>query len=168
MNKAKWLRLKQEGSQYYKGLTEPVDLYAAGGLFRDFALANIIKYAYRNRKGAGRPVNIDDLKKIIHYTRLLEALSEPDDPGITKGSCQDSHGKDMAAAGMIQKEGGKICGTTDAMMRAEGYVPAADLGCDTDPVLTKALEELDAAIDRATDRAFQREVAAGRWPKFLI
>lgn len=71
-----WSELKQDGSKHYKtNGVEPIDLYKSGDMFHDFALASIIKYAFRSRKGE----NLDNatfeknLKKIIHYTELLLA-----------------------------------------------------------------------------------------------
>jgi len=65
-----WEELKQDGSEHYKtGGIEPIDLYLAGGMFRDFALCSIIKYAFRSRK----TVNPKDLDKIIDYAQKLKA-----------------------------------------------------------------------------------------------
>ena len=69
-----WDALKGNGSDHYKtGGVEPVDLYAAGGKFRDFALASIIKYAFRNRTEAGSQTTMRDLDKIIDYAQKLKA-----------------------------------------------------------------------------------------------
>ena len=72
-----WEELKSIGSVHYKtGGTEPVDLYAAGNMFHDFALCSIIKYAFRSR----REMNIDkellnkNLDKVIDYAQKLKAL----------------------------------------------------------------------------------------------
>lgn len=71
-----WNELKQQGSAHYKtGDVEPIDLYKSGDMLHDFALASIIKYAFRSR----RRENIDNellkknLDKIIHYASLLIA-----------------------------------------------------------------------------------------------
>ena len=69
-----WDELKKEGSEHYKtGGVEPVDLYIAGGMFRDFALCSIIKYAFRNRAATERTINPNDLDKIIDYAQKLKA-----------------------------------------------------------------------------------------------
>lgn len=70
---SEWEELKEQGSEHYKtGGVEPVDLYRAGGLFEHFALASIIKYAFRQRFG----VNEKDLNKIIDYAQKLKATLE--------------------------------------------------------------------------------------------
>jgi hypothetical protein len=72
-----WDELKKEGSSHYRGqenATQPIDLYKDGGMFRDFALANIIKYSYRLRREQSEKLNLKDLHKIRHYTALLIAL----------------------------------------------------------------------------------------------
>ncbi len=72
-----WKEIKKRGSQHYKkgtNLIEPIDLYKNGGMLRDFALASIIKYAYRNRTETGKPVNVDDMEKIKHYVDMLLAV----------------------------------------------------------------------------------------------
>jgi hypothetical protein len=67
-----WNSLKEKGNPFYKsGEVEPIDLYKSGGLLRDFALASIMKYAYRNRRDARRSLNVKDLHKIIHYAEML-------------------------------------------------------------------------------------------------
>jgi hypothetical protein len=71
-----WDELKKQGSVHYKGGgIEPIDLYRDAGMFRDFAICSIIKYAYRNcDKGVtGDPVRVRDMEKIIHYAELLIA-----------------------------------------------------------------------------------------------
>lgn len=69
-----WERLKAHGSEHYKtGGIEPVDLYLAGGMFQDFALCSIIKYAFRQRMG----LNSRDLDKIIDYAEKLRATLAP-------------------------------------------------------------------------------------------
>jgi hypothetical protein len=68
-----WSELKSQGSEHYKtGGVEPVDLYLAGGMFEDFALCSIIKYAFRQRGN----VNVRDLDKIIDYAQKLKATIE--------------------------------------------------------------------------------------------
>ena len=71
-----WEELKQQGSEHYKtGGVEPVDLYRAGGMFRDFAICSIIKYAFRSREGVD--VGIEsfcaNMDKIIDYAEKLKA-----------------------------------------------------------------------------------------------
>lgn len=69
IQEATWDDLKKQGSAHYKGGdVEPLDLYRAGGLLRHFAIANIIKYAYRQRGG----VSAADCDKIIHYAQILK------------------------------------------------------------------------------------------------
>ncbi len=71
-NKSTWEMAKEQGSPHYKtGGVEPIDLYRSGGMFRDFALCSIIKYAFRNRSSVRPEPDIRDLNKIIHYARLL-------------------------------------------------------------------------------------------------
>jgi hypothetical protein len=69
-----WDELKKAGSNHYKtgGGVEPIDLYLAGGMFRDFALCSIIKYAFRNRNPEEQ-LNEKDLLKIIDYAQKLIA-----------------------------------------------------------------------------------------------
>ena len=68
-----WEGLKNSGSKHYKGGgIEPIDLYKSGGILRDFAIGNIIKYAYRNRKDFSAKINKEDMEKIIHYARMLQ------------------------------------------------------------------------------------------------
>jgi len=63
---------KWEGSEHYKtGGVEPFDLYRAGDIMRDFCVASIIKYAFRNRRSLETPVNEKDIKKIKHYADEL-------------------------------------------------------------------------------------------------
>lgn len=66
-----WEQLKQGGSDHYKtGSVEPIDLYRSLGILDDFCIANIIKYAARQKK---KGVNGSDCGKILHYTRILMA-----------------------------------------------------------------------------------------------
>ncbi len=69
-----WDDLKKRGSDHYKtgGGVEPIDLYRAGGMFRDFAICSIIKYAFRNRNPE-EPVSMRDMDKIIDYAQKLKA-----------------------------------------------------------------------------------------------
>ena len=68
-----WDELKKSGSNHYKtGGVEPIDLYRAGGMFRDFALCSIIKYAFRNRNPE-EPISEKDMLKIIDYAQKLIA-----------------------------------------------------------------------------------------------
>lgn len=72
---SKWEDLKNKGSDHYKtGKIEPIDLYRSSGMLRHFALGNIIKYAFRN--ALSEKINLNDLKKIIHYSELLIAEDE--------------------------------------------------------------------------------------------
>jgi len=72
-----WEEIKERGSGHYKSPTvQPIDLFRAGGMLRDFAIANIIKYAYRNRRESDKPINVKDLEKIKHYADMLIFISE--------------------------------------------------------------------------------------------
>lgn len=74
--KITWDELKREGPDHYKtGTTEPIDLYRSGHMFREFALASIIKYAFRSRgeEDPDRATFIRNMDKIIHYANLLKA-----------------------------------------------------------------------------------------------
>jgi hypothetical protein len=78
-----WEELKNKGEQHYKtGDIEPIDLYLAGDMLRDFAIGNIIKYAYRNRESFAPVVSIKDMKKIIHYAEMIIASYVPGIPEI--------------------------------------------------------------------------------------
>ncbi len=71
-----WDSLKSGGSAHYKsrGSVEPIDLYKAGGMFRDFALCSIIKYAFRSRSTITEKEDFNkNMDKIIHYCKLLKA-----------------------------------------------------------------------------------------------
>ena len=72
----KWSDIKKRGSSHYKGeKVEPIDLYKAGGILIPFALASIIKYAHRSRRGkSGR--RVEDMKKIIHYAEMIVSVEE--------------------------------------------------------------------------------------------
>jgi hypothetical protein len=57
-----------EGSDHYKeGSLEPIDLMISKGIFEDFAVGNMIKYATRFKKTR----NPDDLKKVADYAHML-------------------------------------------------------------------------------------------------
>uniref|UniRef100_A0A6H1ZPD6 Putative structural protein n=1 Tax=viral metagenome TaxID=1070528 RepID=A0A6H1ZPD6_9ZZZZ len=83
-----WNRLIQRGSDHYKSLSvEPIDLYKAGGILHDFAIGNIIKYAFRNRSSLTSQlemVSISDMKKIIHYAEMLISLEEERTRNVNK------------------------------------------------------------------------------------
>ena len=69
--RTEWREIKSVGSEHYKTEgVEPIDLIKDLGLLRNFALANIIKYASRNAKSVG--VRIKDMNKIIHYAEMLK------------------------------------------------------------------------------------------------
>jgi len=72
-----WDELKKQGSEHYKvsNGVEPVDLYRSGGMFCDFALCSIIKYAFRSRCGAGldMPTFHKNMDKIIDFAQKLKA-----------------------------------------------------------------------------------------------
>ncbi len=78
----KWSDIKKKGNVEYKGQTvEPIDLMREGGILRDFAIGNIIKYAYRNRRDVCGGLDIDkqDIEKIIHYAEMLLADLEEEE-----------------------------------------------------------------------------------------
>jgi len=61
------------GSDHYKtGSVEPIDLYKSGGMFQDYALTSIIKYAFRNRKDLHRT----DYDKIILDMTKIKDLAD--------------------------------------------------------------------------------------------
>ena len=71
-----WEELKRQGSDHYKtGMVEPIDLYRSGHMFQEFALASIIKYAFRSREEErlDRATFIKNMDKIIHLASLLKA-----------------------------------------------------------------------------------------------
>ena len=77
MNIEQWNELKKRGSKHYKSYpnaVEPIDLYAAMGIFQHFALGNMVKYALRN--STKETFNPGDMDKIIHYAELLKAYME--------------------------------------------------------------------------------------------
>ena len=74
-----WEELKKQGQEHYKtGGVEPVDLYRAGGMFNDFALCSIIKYAFRSRneEQVNQGLFINNMNKIIDYAQKLKASVE--------------------------------------------------------------------------------------------
>jgi len=44
-------------------------------MLQDKAISDIIKYAYRNRRATGKPVNPVDIEKIKHYADMLELFT---------------------------------------------------------------------------------------------
>jgi len=74
--KGLWKAIKAKGSAHYKtGGVEPIDLIKAGEMLQDKAVSDIIKYAYRNRRSTGKPVNPEDIEKIKHYASMLELFT---------------------------------------------------------------------------------------------
>ena len=74
-----WEEEKKQGQEHYKtGGVEPVDLYRAGGMFNDFALCSIIKYAFRSRneEHVNQGLFINNMNKIIDYAQKLKASVE--------------------------------------------------------------------------------------------
>lgn len=68
--------IKKSGSEHYKTETlEPIDLIQAGGMLQDFAISNIIKYAFRNRREVSS-INLGDVYKIKHYCDMLIELKK--------------------------------------------------------------------------------------------
>jgi len=67
---------KWTGSDHYKTQNgvEPFDLYKSGDMMQDMCVCSIIKYAFRNRRELGKPVNPKDIKKIKHYADELAKL----------------------------------------------------------------------------------------------
>lgn len=85
-----WELLKKSGSEHYKsGGVEPIDLYKSGGMLQDFAIASIIKYAYRNRGELARPrgISVVDMNKIHHYASLLIALKKEEETKVDTVYC---------------------------------------------------------------------------------
>jgi hypothetical protein len=83
-----WEELKQQGESHYKTCgVEPVDLYRAGGMFQDFALCSIIKYAFRSRaqEGINQETFFKNMNKIIDYAEKLKAAQEVTLPPIGRG-----------------------------------------------------------------------------------
>lgn len=74
-----WEKLKIDGSQHYKtGGVECVDLYRSGKMFRDWAMGNIIGYAFRCRREFGREPGLvaQDMRKIIDIANKMIASFE--------------------------------------------------------------------------------------------
>jgi len=65
-----WEALKNQGSEHYRGLSQPIDIYRSKGVFKPFALCSIAKYAVRNMD---KDLNPKDIIKIKHYADLLLA-----------------------------------------------------------------------------------------------
>ena len=78
----KWSDIKQQGSSHYKGeKVEPIDLMKEGGILWNFAIGNIIKYAYRCRGYIANSLETrqrvkSDLDKLSHYCEMLKCLME--------------------------------------------------------------------------------------------
>ena len=69
-----WDEIKGSGSEHYKtDGVEPIDLINSLGILKEFAIANIIKYASRNAGGKFGKVKIKDMNKIIHYAEMLKS-----------------------------------------------------------------------------------------------
>jgi len=74
-NTMDWKEIKQKGAGHYKTKNvELIDILKAGDMLQDFALGNIMKYAYRNRKSLAYYMDKEDLEKIIHYTEMLDYI----------------------------------------------------------------------------------------------
>ena len=78
MSNPEWDGLKKQGSDHYKtGSVEPIDLYVAGGMFLDFGLCSIMKYAFRSRDVKYNKMGIElfhkNMDKIIDYAQKLKA-----------------------------------------------------------------------------------------------
>lgn len=74
-----WEELKTDGSTHYKtGGVECVDLYRSGKMFRDWAMGNIIKYAFRCRREYQREpaMVVQDMRKIIDIANKMIASFE--------------------------------------------------------------------------------------------
>jgi hypothetical protein len=75
-----WDELKLHGSAHYQtGGIEPIDLYRSAGLFRTWAIVEIIQHAFRNRN-VEIPLNVKDFEKIIDYAQKLIAACREDNP----------------------------------------------------------------------------------------
>lgn len=68
-----WDKIKRKGSKHYRGGVEPIDLFRHGRLLYPFAIANIIKYAYRSREPYSVDKVVDDMNKVIHYAEMVKA-----------------------------------------------------------------------------------------------
>jgi hypothetical protein len=71
--RTEWDKVKKQGEAHHKtgGGVEPIDLFKSGGILKHAAIANIIKYAFRNRD---RKIVEKDLDKICHYAEMLRVL----------------------------------------------------------------------------------------------
>lgn len=70
-----WDKVKRHGSVHYKSVgIQPIDLMRHGGILHQFAIGNIIKYAYRNRCPIYMDKYLEDMDKIIHYAEMLKAI----------------------------------------------------------------------------------------------
>lgn len=68
-----WEEMMTQGSDHYKtGGVEPLDLIRSGGMLHDKIIADIIKYAYRNRRELETKVNPKDIAKIHHLADMLK------------------------------------------------------------------------------------------------
>jgi hypothetical protein len=83
-----WEDIKKRGSEHYKGGVEPIDLYKASGMLKDFALCSIIKYAWRNR-AQNVPVSERDMEKIKHYADMLIVLATEEIPVLKEVEITD-------------------------------------------------------------------------------
>ncbi len=89
-----WEAIKAKGSDHYKtGEVEPIDLYKSAGILQDFAIGNIIKYAYRLKK---KGVNSPDIDKIIHYAEMLKVVVFED--ALTATEFPEGDGDENASA----------------------------------------------------------------------
>jgi hypothetical protein len=85
-NMKTWEELRLEGSEHYRGVAQPIDIYKSKGVFKPFALCSIIKYATRN---LDKDLNPNDIKKIIHYAELLLAEQQEQDEKYQTESRKD-------------------------------------------------------------------------------
>ena len=71
--KSKWEEVKEEGSLHYHntGSIEPIDLYKSLGILKHWIIGEICQHALRNRDKVS--VSSEDMKKIIHYAKILRA-----------------------------------------------------------------------------------------------
>lgn len=68
------MSVKTGGSEHYRTAgVQPIDLFEAGGMLRDFCLASICKYAFRQRSSLTetRDSLVSDMRKIQHYAEIL-------------------------------------------------------------------------------------------------
>ena len=72
-----WSYIKSQGSGYYKGIVEQIDLFKADGTLQDWALNEIRAHAARNiakLDTLGTEKAESDMKKIIHYANMILCL----------------------------------------------------------------------------------------------